>query len=150
MKDKNIHKERELYLPEGFEATSRIGDVMGRGEHANIYTEVLKSKAFKSLSLSSKATYQYFIMSKTTETYPVYVKFQYRCAVEYGICASPATFVKIKKEFVEYGIMDQVETDDYKPTQWLKLSSRWRWYGSEHFIFSAYTTSNEDREIGAL
>ena len=150
MKEKNVSKESDLYLPEGFEATSRIGDVMGRGKHANIYAEVLKSKAFKALSLSSKATYQYFIMSKTTETYPVYVKFQYRDAVEHGICTSPATFVKIKKEFVEHGILDQVNTDDGNPTLKLKFSSRWRWYGSEHFIQSIYTISDKDSETDAV
>src|SRR3990167_3670289 len=123
MKDKHVSKESDLYLPEGLEATIRIGDVMGNGEHANIYAEVLKSESFKTLSMSAKATYQYFIMSKNTETYPVYVKFQYRDAVEYGICTSKATFVKIKKDLVEYGILDQVETDDGKPTLKLKLSS---------------------------
>lgn len=138
--------EKELYIPEGKEAENRIADVTGNGDFVMIHNELLNSRAFKELSVTAKASYLYYRLGVMKRTFPVYVRLKLTDAIDNGLFSSKETSVKVKMELVENGLLSQVIDNNGIISHTLKLSERWKWYGTEHFCHVKYDTGNYDND----
>lgn len=98
------------------------------GKFVMMTREILYSKAFRELSQSAKLAYIYFaIDQKSKEDKKVILT--YGQAKEHGVCRSPSTFSKVKKELVHYGFLDPLKRGGLNEHSVFELSGRWINYG---------------------
>ena len=98
------------------------------GKFVMMTREILYSKAYQELSQSAKLAYIYFaIDQKSKEDKKVILT--YGQAKEHGVCRSPSTFSKVKKELVRYGFLDPLKRGGLNEHSVFELSGRWINYG---------------------
>jgi hypothetical protein len=93
---------------------------------------LVESEAYKSLSATAKLAYTYFkrdVRSGHQEN----VTLTFGQAQKYGVCQSPSTFCKVKKQLVENGLLDPVDGGGLNAPAIFKLSRRWGWFGRDQF-----------------
>jgi len=103
-----------------------------KGQFVPMIYPMLKSEAFKSLSTTAKVTYLYFEMDRKIGHQTEFILTFYQ-AQKYGVCASPATFNKVKRELVVKGFLDPFEPGGLNQPAIFELSNRWKWYGTDRF-----------------
>jgi len=93
---------------------------------------LLDSAVFQSLSSIAKVAFMYFRRDKKNG-YQTEVVLTFPQAKKYGVCGSPSTFDRIKRELVEKGFMDPLEPGGLNQPAIFELSNRWKWHGKERF-----------------
>jgi len=93
---------------------------------------LIDSKVFISLSKTAKISFMYF-RRDIKDSHQTEVILTFSQAQKYGVCNSPTTFNKVKKELVQKGFLDQVEPGGLNQASIFDLSSRWKWYGTPRF-----------------
>lgn len=93
---------------------------------------LLDSPPYRSLSSKAKILFMYFRRDKKNG-HQTNVVLTFSQAKEYGICSSPSTFDKIKRELVEKGFLDPLEPGRLNQPAVFILSDRWKWYGTRVF-----------------
>lgn len=104
-----------------------------RGRFFCVLHQLLDSKAFIELSPSAKACWLYFMKDKKTDHHPIRVVLTFNQAVKAGVCKSPNTFNKLKRELVAHGLLDQIEVGGLNKPAAFELSDRWEMYGTDDF-----------------
>ena len=61
------------------------------------------------------------------------MKLTFGQAQKYGVCNSPTTFSKVKKELVKHGLLDPVDGGGLNAPAVFELSERWRWFNTDQF-----------------
>ena len=103
------------------------------GKFVMMTRKILYSKAFKELSQSAKLAYMYFaIDQKSKEDKKVILT--YGQAKGHGVCRSPSTFSKVKKELVCYGFLNPLEGGGLNQHSVFELSERWMDYGNVYSL----------------
>ena len=103
-----------------------------KGQFVPMIYPMLKSEAFKSLSTTAKVAYLYFEMDRKNGHQTEFI-LTFPQAQKYGVCASPETFNKAKRELVEKGFLDPFEPGGLNQPAIFRLSNRWKWYGADRF-----------------
>ena len=93
---------------------------------------LLKSLAFTSLSSSAKIAYPYFLYDKKND-HQDEVVLTFSQAKNFKVCQSQSTFTKIKRELVQYGLLDPLDGGGLNAPAIFKISNRWNRYGDEDF-----------------
>jgi len=93
---------------------------------------LLDSPTFRSLNSKAKILFMYFRRDKKNG-HQTNVVLTFSQAKKYGICSSPSTFDKIKRELVEKGFLDPLEPGGLNQPAVLNLSDRWKWYETSRF-----------------
>ena len=93
---------------------------------------LIDSEVFISLSKTAKIAFMYFRRDKKNG-HQTEVILTFSQAQKYGICDSPTTFNKVKRELVQKGLLDQVEPGGLNQASIFDLSSRWKWHGTPRF-----------------
>jgi hypothetical protein len=97
----------------------------------------LDSDVFQSLRSTAKIAFMYFRrdMKNGHQTKVILTLSQ---AKKYGVCSSPSTFDKIKRELVGKGFLDPLEPGGLNQPSVFNLSDRWKWYGKPRFKIVEY------------
>jgi len=90
---------------------------------------LLESEAFRSLSSTAKVAFIYFRRDKRNG-HQTEVILTFPQAQKYGVCASPATFNRVKPELVEKGFLDPLKPGGLNQPSVFNLSDRWKFYGT--------------------
>ena len=93
---------------------------------------LIDSEVFKSLSKTAKIAFMYFRRDKKNG-HQTEVILTFSQAQNYGVCSSPTTFNRTKKELVEKGFLDPFEPGGLNQPAIFVLSDRWKWYGTDRF-----------------
>lgn len=93
---------------------------------------LLDSDAFQSLSSTAKIAFMYF-RRDMKNGHQTEVVLTFPQAKKYGVCCSPSTFDRIKRELVEKGFLDPFEPGGLNQPAIFRLSNRWKWYGTSRF-----------------
>lgn len=93
---------------------------------------LLDSEIFQSLSSTTKIALMYFRRDKKNG-HQTEVILTFPQAKKYGICSSPSTFDKIKRELVGKGFLDPYEPGGLNQPAIFELSGRWKWFGTDRF-----------------
>ena len=120
-----------------------------RGHYISLSRKLLKSEAFKTLGSTAKVTYLYFLLDKR-------VKGQEECiltfaqAKENGICSSPDTFDKAKRQIVDHGILDPLDGGGFNEPARFKYSERWEDFGTDSFKKRKYKSGHGSKYFQIL
>ncbi|CAI2719367.1 hypothetical protein [Nitrospina watsonii] len=98
---------------------------------------LVDSKAFQALTNNAKITYAYF-KRDLKNGHQTTVTLTFEQARNYGICKSPSTFGKAKKELVAHGFLDPFIPGGLNEPSVFSLSERWRKWGTPDFEEKAY------------
>ena len=93
---------------------------------------LLRSLAYTSLSRSAKIAYPYFLYDKKNY-HQDSVILTFSQARRFGVCQSPSTFTKIKRELVRHGFLDPVDGGGLNAPAVFKISLRWKRFGDGDF-----------------
>mgnify|MGYP001262978297 CR=1 FL=1 len=108
------------------------------GRFVPLQHKLLESKAFQSLTKSAKVAYIYFLFDiKSGHQKEVILTFEQ--AKKHFVCSSPSTFMKIKKELVNNGFLNQLEGGGLNSPTKFAISHRWKDYGLNDFDQGKYT-----------
>ena len=103
------------------------------GQFVPLPHNLLDSAAFKGLDNTSKVSLIYFQKDKKS-SHQTQLILTYPQARHYGVCKSPATFNKSKKELVEKGFLDPDQPGGLGKCSVFKESMRWKNYGTKNFV----------------
>jgi hypothetical protein len=102
------------------------------GQFVPLAHNLLKSKAYMDLSTGAKVALNYFLMDKKSG-HQTELILTFPQAKNYGVCSSPTTFNKIKKELVAKGFLDSSEPGGLGKHSVYKESYRWKYFGTDQF-----------------
>ena len=100
---------------------------------------LLESEAFKALSPSARIAYVCFLCDRRNNHQTDVMLTFGQARKKFCVCSSPSTFGKIKKELVDKGFLDPLESGGLNKPSKFDLSERWRQYGSDLFKQVEYT-----------
>lgn len=100
---------------------------------------LLDSEAFQTLSPVAKIAFWYF-KRDIKNGHQTEVSLTYSQARNKGVCRSPSTFDRAKRELVEKGLLDPLEPGGLNQRAVFKLSYRWKRYGQSKFEVMPYKT----------
>ncbi|MBT3509586.1 MAG: hypothetical protein HN472_08600 [Nitrospina sp.] len=98
---------------------------------------LIESEAYKLLSATAKIAYTYFLRD-VRSGHQENVTLTFNQAKKYGVCQSPDTFSKAKKQLVENGLLDSVDGGGLNAPAIFKKSERWKQFGSDRFKVVPY------------
>ena len=99
---------------------------------------LIESIAFKSLSGRAKIAYIYFLRD-IRSGHQEEVVLTFGQAKKYGVCCSPSTFGKVKKELVMHGFLDPVDGGGLNVHAIFRVSDRWKWFENKgRFVVVEY------------
>ena len=102
---------------------------------------LMESEAFKSMCGPAKVAYLYFLRD-VRSGHQEEVILTFGQAKKYGVCKSPSTFDKAKKQLVKHGLLDPVDGGGLNFPAVFKKSSRWRLYGTDRFKDAKYISGH--------
>ena len=102
------------------------------GSFVPLQRPLLRSLAFLSLSNAAKVAYTYFLYDKKS-SHQDEVVLTFSQAKNFKVCQSQSTFTKIKRELVQYGLLDPLDGGGLNAPAIFKVSNRWNRYGNEDF-----------------
>lgn len=103
--------------------------------------QLMESDAFMSLSSTAKIAYIYFMHDRKND-YEFEVILTLGQAKKYGVCRSPSTFDKAKKELVKNGFLDPVDGGGLNAPAIFKISERWRLFGLDNYKLVKYKSGH--------
>ena len=98
---------------------------------------LLDSRAFHALTNNSKIAFTYFRRDRKNG-YQMDLTLTLKQAKGYGVCGSPTTFTKIKRELVAYGFLDPLNPGGLNEPAVFRESSRWKKWGTPEFEEKEY------------
>jgi len=108
-----------------------------KGGFVAMHHPLLDSVVYQVLSSTAKIAFMYFKRDiknwDQTE-----VSLTYSQAKNKGVCRSPSTFDRAKRELVEKGFLDPLEPGGLNQRAVFKLSYRWKRYGQSNFEVIPY------------
>ena len=100
---------------------------------------LIQSDAYKLLSATAKTTYTYF-RRDIRNGHQENVTLTFGQAKKYGVCQSPSTFGKAKRQLVENGLLDTVDGGGLNAPAIFRLSERWKHFGTDRFKVVPFKT----------
>jgi len=119
------------------------------GHWFKLTRKLLKHDAYKALSSTAKVTYQYFLLDKRMPNQKECV-LTFAQARENGICSSPDTFDKAKKQLVSHGFLDPLDGGGFNEPARFKYSDRWEEFGTDSFKKRKYKSGHGSKYFQVL
>lgn len=103
-----------------------------------IAPELMESVAMYSLSKTAFKLFFMMISARENDISPIRTSISFLNSRRFNICTSSSTFVRIKKELVEKGLLNQISEGGAGLSAVFEFSDRWKLYGTNEFIDADY------------